>query len=45
MKQGAFVAVVLGVTLAIAAFWLFGGNKAGDRQRPPQVVNVEAPRS
>lgn len=44
MKQGVFVAVVIAVSLVIAAFWLFAGNQAGDRQRPPQVVNVEAAR-
>ncbi|MFN3713481.1 MAG: efflux RND transporter periplasmic adaptor subunit [Alcanivoracaceae bacterium] len=45
MKQGAFVAVVLGITLAMIAWWQFGGSAGGERQRPAQVVNVEQPRS
>ncbi|MCC1496160.1 efflux RND transporter periplasmic adaptor subunit [Alcanivorax sp. 1008] len=44
MRQGAFVAVVALISLALLAVWQFGGEKAGQRQRPPQAVNVEAPR-
>jgi len=44
MKQGAFVAIVVVVTLAVALFWQFGGGASGSRERPPQVVNVEQPR-
>lgn len=44
MKQGAFLAVVLVVTLAMIAFWQFAGGGAGERQRPAQIVNVEQPR-
>ena len=44
MKQGTFVAAVVLVSLVIFAIWQFGGDQANQRQRPPQVVNVEAPR-
>lgn len=45
MKQGAFLATVVIVTLVIIAFWQFGGAGVGERQRPAQIVNVELPRS
>ena len=45
MKQGAFLAAVVIVTLVVIAFWQFGGSGVGERQRPPQIVNVELPRS
>lgn len=45
MKQGAFLVAVVVVSLVIFAIWQFGGDKAGQRQRPPQIVNVEAPRA
>src|SRR5690554_7811531 len=45
MKQGSFLALVTVITLAVLALWQFSGTDQGLQQRPPQVVNVELPRT
>src|SRR5690554_372345 len=45
MKQGGFLALVTVITLAVLALWQFSGTDQGLQQRPPQVVNVELPRT
>jgi membrane fusion protein (multidrug efflux system) len=44
MKQSAFLAVVVIVTLAVLALWQFSGTGQGAQQQQVQVVNVEKPR-